>query len=215
LRSHHLTTLLLAVSCISALPACFPGHGGRGVVISSEKSDYSPVMSLMAQVRVSDSVRVSVSRVTLLAPGSVYEGMGAITGTLNMQALLVTAVPNANVAGNNDRTRNGVNKPWMERSASQSIPVADSLHMGIPRSLRDLHFALPLAARIDLKGSWLVFRIYGATVSSAIHMADGTVFPAKVDENGIRVFACATQNLNGVMDKVRAEQLKTAYNEWC
>ena len=60
------------------------------MLVSSEHSDYSPVVTFAARVRVSDSIRVHVDQAKVLSPGDTFEGMGAIAGGVTIQALLVT-----------------------------------------------------------------------------------------------------------------------------
>ncbi|MDQ6612618.1 MAG: hypothetical protein M3Y64_09300, partial [Gemmatimonadota bacterium] len=178
-------------------------------LVSSERSDYSPVVTFRARVRTTDSVHVHVGRLRILSPGPVFEGMPAITGKLVMQALLVSA------SDGTVGTANGALRPWTERAASTPVALVDSLVMGRPQDVLDLNFVLPLPSGIADGNSWLVFRVTGASVSAPVQMADGGVIPAHVDADGIRVFACAEQNLNGKTDKKRARQLKTAYNASC
>ncbi|MEP6779764.1 MAG: hypothetical protein ABJC26_07735 [Gemmatimonadaceae bacterium] len=215
--SRSFVTEVFRISCVAAiattLSACFLNHGASTTIVSSEGSDYSPIVTFRATVRVTDSVRVHVDHAKVLSPGEVFAGMGPIAGRLSIQALLVTSTAEALVGGASNA--NGAPRSWTERATSAAIPLVDSLVMGKPESASNLNFVLPMPAGVDAKNSWLVFRVRGSTVSAAIHLADGSVIPAQVDDNGIRVFACAVQNLNGLTDKVRAKQLKSAYNATC
>ncbi|MEP6766172.1 MAG: hypothetical protein ABJB66_17795 [Gemmatimonadaceae bacterium] len=215
--SRPLLTIVFRISFAAAvattLSACFINHGASTTLVSSERSDYSPVVTFRARVRVTDSVRVHVDQAKVLSPGDVFEEMGAIARRLSIQALLVTS--SADAIGAGSANANGAPRSWTERASSAAIPLADSLVMGKPQTVSNLNFVLPMPADVDANNSWLVFRVTGSTVSAAIRMADGGVIPARVDENGIRVFACAMQNLNGKTDKVRAGQLRKAYNEVC
>lgn len=215
--SRALMTNMFRISCFAAiattLSACFINHGVSTTLVSSEGSDYSPVVTFRARVRVTDSIRIHVDHAKVLSPGEVFAGMGAIAGRLSIQALVVTSTAYALRAG--APNANSASRAWTERATSVAIPLVDSLVMGKAETVSNLNFVLPMPAGVDAKTSWLVFRVRGSTVSAAIHMADGSVIPALVDNNGIRVFACAAQNLNGKPDRVRAAQLQVAYNEVC
>ncbi|MBC8085997.1 MAG: hypothetical protein H7Z40_01930 [Phycisphaerae bacterium] len=171
-------------------------------------------MSFSAKVRITDSVRVDIDRVRIVSPGEVFEGSTAGTGRMEMQALLVTANPNVNGSGSGSPDRNGTNKPWLERSASASARVADSLFMGVPQTTGPLQFVLSLPSDVDRSNSWLVFRIAGPAKAMAARMADGSA-PPIIALPAIRVFACAVQNLDGKTDKARANVMKEAYSMGC
>jgi hypothetical protein len=185
--------------------------------ISSVASDYSPTVRFTALVHVTDSVRVRVERTRVLAPGEVFEGMGPISGALRMQAMIVTAADSTarDASAEAGAARNGVHKRWTERSSSVAQPLVDSLYMGIPRAVSPLEFSLALPQGVAARESWLVFRISGASIGTPVRLADGDVRPAVIDSGGVRVFACAAHNLDGRLDRIRSEQLATAYNAWC
>lgn len=198
------------------MSACL-GRGGGGTLITSVGSSYSPVVSFAAHVRVTDSVRVQLDRVRVLSPGGVFPGMGAVTGTIEMQALVVSANPDADLSKTTTaRTidRNGTRKPWLERTGSRNVRLADSLMMGVEQTTGPLRFTLPLPADADLSASWLVFRITGPSVAMPARMADGTMAPM-LAMPAIRVFACSAKNLDGKTDAARQQQMKEAYSAGC
>ncbi|MEO7362090.1 MAG: hypothetical protein ABI120_17295 [Gemmatimonadaceae bacterium] len=205
-----------AIGCLLLLSGCFV-RGTRPLLISSADSDYSPVVTFAAHVRVTDSVQVSISRLRLLYPGEVIPGVGAVTGPIEMQALIVAANPAADLTSGAAASfdRNGTRKPWIERAVGQSIRLSDGLLMGAPQSAGPIEYALPLADGIDLSKSWLVFRISGPAVEMKARMADGTEMPSMGRMPDIRVFACATKNLNGKQDKAREAIQKQYYSEAC
>lgn len=200
--------------CAVLVSGCFLPRGGGGTLVSSADSDYSPVVTFNAQVRVTDSVRVSVDRMRIVSPGEVFPGQGASTGLIEMQALLVTSNPNANSPGAVTADRNGASKPWLERSASASVNVADSLVSGIPQTTGRLQFALGLPAGVSPAESWLVFRLSGPAKAMAARMADGSAAPSFALP-AIRVFACAVKNLNGKTDDARVKVMKESYSMAC
>jgi hypothetical protein len=211
-RLLRVAPFIAVITCAALTSGCFLQRGRNVALISSTASDYSPVVTFNAKVRLNDSLRVSVDRLRILAPGEVFPGMGASTGAMSMQALLVTANPNANSAGSVDR--NGASKPWIERSASAKVRVSDSLVSGVSQSIGPIQFALALPAETDLSISWLVFRITGPAKAMPARMADGTAMP-DFQLPDIRVFACAVKNLDGRTDKTRAAVMKEAYSAGC
>lgn len=191
-----------------------PLHRAPSHTVSSATSDYSPTVTFTVGVRLSDSVRVHVDRLTVLAPGDVFEGMGATIGSVTMQALLVVAA-DSGASANAQASPNGVRKHWTAIAASGVQPVVDSLRMGVPRHVGALDFTLPRPPALDAARSWLVFRVAGASVGTPMRMADGSVVAARIDANGVRVFACAPFNLNGARDRERSTRLAASYTEWC
>ncbi len=145
-----------------------------------------------------------------VAPGEVFEGATASTGVIEMQALVASANPSAE-GGAATSDRNGTLKPWMERSASQSVAVADALVMGVPQTSGPVQFSLSLPPGLDPAKSWLVFRLTGPAKAMAARMADGSA-PPEIKLPAIRVFACAVQNLDGNPDKARAKVMADAYS---
>ena len=200
------------------LSGCFV-RSGRGVQVSSLKSDYSPVVAFVAKVRLTDSVHVQVDRVRVLSPGEVFPGMGPVTGPIEMQALVVTANPAGDMnkpSANSDgsRDRNGSRKPWREHAGSSQVRLADSLMMGVAHTTGPMHFTMPLPPATDLPASWLVFRITGSSVAMPARMADGSMAPIMAMPP-IRVFACSIRNLDGKIDAARKRQMDEAYSAGC
>ncbi|MBC8088046.1 MAG: hypothetical protein H7Z40_12330 [Phycisphaerae bacterium] len=213
MRRKVLTPLCAALAFAVLASGCVLQRGGGGTMISSASSDYSPVVSFSAEVSVTDSVRIVIDRMGIVAPGEVFEGATASTGRIEMQALLVNANPNAN-GGGVDSDRNGTRKSWLERSASANIGVADSLVMGVPQTSGPHRFALPLPTDINRSESWLVFRITGPAKAMAARMADGSE-PPVITLPSIRVFACSVKNLDGKTDQARARVMAESYLSAC
>lgn len=210
--------------CLAALTGaifasgCFV-RGGGGLQVSSLTSDYSPVVAFTAKVDVTDSVRVRIDRARVVAPGEDIPEMGAITGAIEMQALLVTENPLADMnrpmsADEAASDRNGSRKPWREQSVSNRVKIADSLRMGVAQTTAPLQFTLPLPPTANTAKSWLVFRISGESVALPARMADGSIAPM-LSMPPIRVFACSTKNLDGRTNKERKRQMEEAYSAGC
>ena len=215
LRLLQQSPLFAVVSCVALLSGCFVRGGGTS--ISSIGSSYSPVVSFSARVHVTDSVHVQLNRVRVLSPGQVFVGMGAVTGAIEMQALVVTANPDADLskaATASTIDRNGTRKPWLERAASGGVRLADSLFMGVEQTTGPLRFTILVPANADLSASWLVFRITGPSVATPARMADGTITPMFAMP-AIRVFACSAKNLNGKVDAARQRLMNEAYSAEC
>ncbi|MEO7999148.1 MAG: hypothetical protein ABI852_16965 [Gemmatimonadaceae bacterium] len=207
---------IAALACVVLLPGCFVRGGGKALMISSVASDYSPVVTFAANVRIADSVRVDIARLQLLYPGEVVPGVGPVTGPIEMQALIVVANPAADLSkGVATVDRNGVRKPWVERSISNTVRLSDGLTMGAVQTAGPIAFTLPLSDGIDLSTSWLVFRLAGPAVMMTVRMADGSQMASPDRMPPIRVFACAVKNLNGKTDAPRQIVLKEAYSAGC
>lgn len=217
--SWRLCTRILAGTTAAVLLSGCLARGGRGLTVSSVRSSYSPVVSFNAAVRISDSVRVQIERVRVLAPGETFEGMGPVTGRVDMQALIVTANPDADLSravidGLDGSDRNGTRKPWVELAAGQSVRLADSLMMGVEQRTGPVVFTIPVPSDTRPASSWLVFRITGAAISMPARLADGSVAPL-FELPPIRVFACATKNLDGKTDAARQRVMKEMYSAGC
>lgn len=205
----------VASLCAVLFTGCL-ARGGRPLLISSVESDYSPVVTFNAKVTVSDSVRVSVDRVRILYPGEVIPGVGPVTGPIEMQALVVAANPAADPSkGEATVDRNGTRKPWIERATGQSVRLSEGLVMGEAQNAGPFEFTIPVSTAVDLPKNWLVFRITGPAVAMSVRMADGSVMESSDKMPSIRVFACATQNLDGRKDKARSAVFRKYYSEGC
>ncbi|MGV3711264.1 MAG: hypothetical protein ACO1Q7_20760 [Gemmatimonas sp.] len=204
------------VASALGVSACI-NRGRSGELINSGTSSYSPVVSFVASVETSDSVRVSIDRVRVLSPGDVFPGMAAVTGRVEMQALVVTANPAADLsipASERTSDRNGSRKPWLEVAGSALATLADSLHVGVEQTTGPLRFAIPLAPGTDASKHWLTFRITGTANALPATMADGMAAPV-FTMPPIRVFACTVRNLDGKTDKSRQQQMKEMYSSAC
>lgn len=209
------TPLLTALGCVALLSGCL-ARGGKKLLVSSVDSDYSPVVTFAANVRVNDSVHVQIDRLRLFYPGEVIPGVGPVTGPIEMQAVIAVANPAADLTRNSGTVdRNGVRKPWIERSASQSVRLSEGLLMGAAQTAGPLQFTMPVPAGVNLSESWLVFRITGPAVAMSVKMADGSEMASPGRMPAIRVFACAVTNLDGKRDVARQTLMKGSYSSGC
>lgn len=209
-------SLLATLSGAVLFSGCFLHRGGGQLQVSSVQSDYAPVVSFNARVAVDDSVRVDINLLRLLYPGEVFPGMGAVTGAIEMQALLVVTNPAGNMeAAVASVDRNGTRKPWIERAASGSVALSRGLVMGVEQRVGPVRFVMPWPDGTDRDSSWLVFRITGPSVFMPARLADGSEMPAPVGMPPIRVFACALKNLNGKVDKPRRTLQAEFYSDAC
>ena len=87
--------------------------------------------------------------------------------------------------------------------------------MGAAQNAGPLQYSLLLPPGVDVRTSWLVFRITGPAVEMKVRMADGSEMPSMGPMPGIRVFACATRNLDGTVDKAREIVQRKHYSEAC
>jgi protein-S-isoprenylcysteine O-methyltransferase Ste14 len=196
--------LLLAVALAGASTGCASG-ARRSYVVSSERSDYSPVVRLAIAVdTTADSIGIRIDGGTVLAPGDPSTRDVPIMRGLSIEGLLVTAPTGATA----DTT--GAPPPWTELAASAPALLADSLLLGVPREVGAMRLAVARPRALDPRRSWIVFRIRGAAVTTPVHMADGTVVPSRVIEDGVRVYACAERSLAGTLDRERARRLSEA-----
>jgi hypothetical protein len=177
--------------------------------VSSEVSEYSPVVRLAVRLRLDDSLRVLVDSGTLLAPGVVPPGRGrALMRDLVLEAVVAEVAPDG-------LREEGVPGTWRARATSAPHPIADSLVVGTPVRVPALAFVLPAPEPAVARRAWVVFRIRGNAVGTPMTMADGTVIPATLMTDGVRVHACAERTLTGHLDKRRARRQRADYLATC
>lgn len=176
----------------------------RSYPVSSERSDYSPVVRLHITVDTTPhSVAVSVDSGFVLTPGTAVRRR-PVMADLKLQALLVEQ---------SDGLSDSLGKPWAQVSASPVQYVTDSLWLGVPHRLPRLSFDLPLPSRPQNTDRWLVFRATGTAVTTQASLADGRAVPTRAA--GVRVFACSDRSLSGVREPTRAKQLASRYTAVC
>ena len=196
----------LLCACAAARARTVPGWN-----ISSESSDYSPTARLAVSMRAllsrPDSILVVIDSGSISAPGLQPPAAPADMSNLYMTALLTepTRAP----------IRDPRTPPWSAIVESDSVYIADSLRLGQTRRLPRMRFALPRPANLDLKRALLVFRITGKASTQDVHLANGTVIPARLNAGNVRVYACADWTLDGFVDMERARGLAQAYSAAC
>lgn len=194
--------LLLATACLTGRPR-------RDFVVSSERSEYSPVVQLAVRMRLADSLRVMVDSGRILAPGTPsVRAPRAIMHGLVLEAIVAEPSPDG-------MREPGVPGAWRAVAASAPVPIADSLVLGVPLRLPALVFTMrPLGPR-TARRSWLIFRIRGDAMSTPVQLADGTTLPSAVMTDAIRVHACAERSVSGHLDRRRARRLRDDYLGTC
>ena len=205
-----MTTLRLARLLPLALlaTACLPARPRRDFVVSSMRSEYSPVVRLAVRVRVDDSVRVRVDSGQLVAPGTPSPRSRALMRGLVLEALVAERSPDG-------MREPGVPGAWRVVMASAPQPLADSVFVGQPVPVPAMHFTMPLSPALSARHAWVVFRIRGNAIGTPVTMADGTVIPAATMTDGVRVHACAERTLTGHLDRRRAKRLARDYLATC
>jgi hypothetical protein len=196
------------VALVLPLAACLRGRARTDYAVSSERSDYSPVVRLDVRVALDDSVRVTVGGGSVLAPGEPGARAAAIMRDLVVSALVVRATAEGDDTG-------GPPRPWTSVAESAPHPLVDSLALGVARPVPPMRFVLERPPDLDPRRSWLVFRIRGATLTTPLTLADGTPVPVQTIRDGVRVYACAERSLAGRVDRGRARQLRAAYASAC
>jgi len=203
-----LTSSLLILLCACAAARTRTGPGWN---ISSESSDYSPTMRLAVSLRAllsrPDSIVVVVDSGMIAAPGIQPPEAPADMSNLYMTALLTKPTRAA--------IRDPRTPPWSAIAESDSIHIADSLRLGEARRLPAMRFTLPRSASLDPKRDLLLFRITGNASTRDVHLANGTVIPARRNAARVRVYACAGWTLDGFVDTQRARGLAQAYSAAC
>ncbi len=198
-------SLVRAPLLLVALAACAHARPRGAYLLSSERSDYSPVVRLAVAVAdAGDSVVVRVDSGMVVAPGAGRASV--VMRDLRIEALLVTSPPPAA-----DVTR----APWAPLAASAPQPLADSLLLGVAEPLPPMRFVVARPPGLDPKRSWVIFRIVGDAITTPVRYADGTTVASRPVEGGVRVFACADRSLAGRLDRRRAAALAVAYLSVC
>ena len=206
--------LILFGAILASSSACV--HARRpaaGYNVSSERSDYSPVVRLAVSVPAppsdgeTDDIDVVIDSAIVTAPGTIAADTAPVMRNLFISALLATAPSGA-------KDRKGPPEPWHAIAESNKVPLVDALRLGEPRATGGvrLHIAAPT---FDPSRTWLVFRITAGVMTQEVRLADGTVIPPRLVESGVRVFACADWTLAGVVDRRRAKALARAYTAAC
>lgn len=200
------------LALLPLLAACHGLGRGGGHAVSSERSDYAPVVRLDVVTRVvGDSVRVDVRRGTVLSPaveGAVVRG--ANLRVLSIAALLVAAPRDAG-----DSLGTAREHPWSALAEGTAQPLADSLVPGVAQPVAPRRWVLPRAAGLDAGRTWIVFRITGDAATSAVRLADGGEIPAGVRAGAVRVYACAERSVTGRRDRARARRMRESYTAGC
>ena len=206
----------LALCC--AVAGCrATAHVGAGMNVSSETSEYSPMIRLAVRTPiVTDSlaregtaivVRVDSSVVT--AHGSPAPGALVAMKELRISALLA-AFPKAGAQPGS------LAHPWRELARSEDQHLADSLRYGERSSVPSMTFVIPVRKNELKTANSVVFEITGIAMSTPVRLATGELRTGGMMGKGsIRVFACSIFRLNGSIDKSREISMGIQYVGVC
>ena len=204
----HRRIASLGLVALVTLGACIPSRVRREYVVSSETSEYSPVVHLAVRVRVDDSVRVTVDSGRLVAPGTSSGPGRALMRDLVLEALVAERSPDG-------MREPGVPGAWRVVATAAAQPVADSVVVGVPVDVPRMQFVMPVTPALVARRAWIVFRVRGGAMSTPAVLADGTQLPSVLMEGGVRVHACAVRTLTGHLDRRRARRLAKDYLATC
>ena len=199
---------LAALTLLLATAACLPPRARRDFVVTSERSEYSPVVHLAVRVRLDDSLRVHVDSGRILAPGIPSGRRTALMRDLVLEAVVAEPSPDG-------MREAGVPGSWRARLTSAPRPLADSLVLGEPVAVPAMSFTLPPLGPRTSRRTWVMFRIRGNAVGTPVQLADGTTMPAQLMTDGVRVHACAERTVSGHVDRGRARRLHDDYLATC
>jgi hypothetical protein len=213
-RSRFSNRWTLPIVFLAASACAHPRFAPTGFNISSERSDYSPAVRLAIALPVV-SPGTSLDTIAIVIDSAIVTAPGAITAdtTPLMQNLYVTAILATRDDGG--ERSGGLSHPWRALAESDSILLADELHLGQPRAVGRIRLGIVPPRNFDPSRSWLVFRITGDAVTNAVMLANGTMIGRKPAAAPIRVFACADWTLAGHVDPARAKALARAYTAAC
>jgi hypothetical protein len=200
------------VLLLPLLAACRTFGRGGPEIVSSERSDYTPVVRLqVATQAVGDSVLVDVERGSVLAVRPELMLAPPLMRDLRLTALLV-ATP-ADVGDSAGAARGA---PWSVVAEGRSAPLADSLVPGESQAVAPRRWVLRRPAGAPApRRTWIVFRITGDAMTSAVRLADGGAVPAARVPDGVRVYACAERDATGRRDRARARRQRASYGAAC
>lgn len=188
---------------------------GVPLALSSESSEYAPVLRVAARVRVAaDSVVVALDSGFVLSPGQRAPGLPAVMRALRFTAILAAPRPPGASQAGAPGTAAGRNA-WVVLAEGAPRPLADSLYVGVPHPLAPGRVAVARPPGLDPRRAFLMFRIEGDAVEIGRAGPAGGVRAGRVLRGGVRVYACAAANLDGGPDAGRTAALAAAYTAAC
>lgn len=211
-----MTRLPLSLALLFLVTGCALGRRPAGTLsLSSEGSDYSPVVRLVVAIVPPVGARNSMAPLVVRvdsgavhAPGELLPESRPIMRTLRVSALL------ADFAGERPSGA-GTAPPWREVARSAPQPLVDSLRYGERVALSSMTFTIPSPNRDSAAANGIVFEITGRAVATPVQLEDGTFLPVRDDAEGIRVYACSPFRLDGHIDRRRAKALRANYVSVC
>ena len=180
----------------------------RGFNVSSENSDYSPIVRLAVAIQ-PDSWRRADPIVVTIDSAVVTTGRRGGSDTLPVMrhiyitALIVERPPRPTATA----------PAWVQVAASDSLLLMEDLRLGEIASVTSFQFRVPRPAAFDPAHSWLAFRISGSMMTRE----PGPNGQLEIRElpSGVRVFACTDWTLAGRTDRVLELDLNRAYSASC
>jgi hypothetical protein len=217
-----------AAVALAVAPGCRPARhpavptpaAAPQQVLSSEGSDYTPVLWAAARVRLTpESVVVVLDSGRVLAPGQPMAGLPAARQPVVMSRLRLAPVlavarrpgePGADAPGG----RPG-GTAWVALAEGAPAPIADSLRVGQPRPVAAVRWAVARPAALDPAAAFLVLRVAGEALEVMGRAPDGGVLVAPSPRLRVRVYACSPAALDGRTDAARAAALAAGYTAEC
>lgn len=204
-----LVTTRGAMTFCAALVACHT-PARPNVTISSEHSDYSPVVRIRGEIAARrDSVIVSIDSGWVGVPGVKQPGAPPVMRDLFLTMLIATA--------NNEPSSVAMTPqaPWRVAAEGDSIALPGEWKPGEVRPLPARSIGVRLPAGLDLGRSWIAVRIAGAAMTSPVRLNNGSIVPPRAVSDGVRVFACFERSLRGQLDSARARAMAETYTSAC
>lgn len=203
---------IAALAVVLLIGCAQPRLAATGYNVSSERSDYSPVLRLAVALPITplgaDTLTIVIDSAEIHAPGARAADTPPIMRNLYITALLATQISAGERSGRPA-------EPWRALAASDSVLLVDALRLGEPQQLRGVRLHILRPPALDPTRTCLIFRVTGAAVTKEVQLADGRVIAPKEVAGGVRVFACADWSLAGYVDRRRARTLARAYTAAC
>lgn len=179
------------------------------VLMSSEQSDYSPVVRLFGVVVAEpDSIRIVVDSGRLIVPGNKMHQAPATMRDLYITAMI--ALPGAS-----QDTEQGLLRPWRAVAESDSVVLADSLYRGDTTAIPHMAFSIRRQPEFNAQRGWVMFRVSGAAITLPARLVNGPLLPSQIVPGGVRVFVCSERSIAGRSDAARSARMQASYSSAC
>ena len=204
-------SVLLVLGLLSASTACRqPALAPAGINVVSDRSDYSPTAQLAVALEPltsrGDTIEVVVDSGSLSVLGDRIGGGGAMYN-VHLAALIVTRAKAPR--------GKGLPSPWIAVAESDSQLVLPSIGRGERRAIEPMTFLVLRPVAVHPRDAWVVFRITGVVIPTIARMVGAQPSPSIPGARRFRVYACADWNLEGRIDRKRAQVMKASYLKAC